>query len=273
MGRLDAALLVALLPIARGGEEQHTCVRADNYENAQYTVPLHIGSPRQTLHVVPDTGSFEVVLASAECEGCGDHVRYARNNSSTFRSKSPRELVSIKYGQGDVQAEVAYDRIQFGSLVAAQQSLLLMQNNQLKDYADAAYDGVMGLGVSSTLRAQDSDRAISASFGANTIGICFGQQDGEPGRVDLGTLPEVERPDFVQLPLRGTSHWAVALDSMAVAGGGGALTGCEHGCTAIIDSGTSLLAVPSTMLAQILAQIGSVEPDCSNVRPPCRTRL
>jgi len=259
------AFAVALLPLATGAERHHTCVRAENFGNAQYTVPLHIGSPWQTLHVVPDTGSFEVVLASAECKGCGHHIRYARGNSSTFRSRSPRKDVYIKYGQGEVRAELAYDRTQFGSLVAEQQSLLLMQDNQLKDYGDAAYDGVMGLGVPSRPRPDDSDAAISASLGASTIGICFGQQDGEPGRVDLGMLPEGERPDFVQLPLRGTSHWAVKLDSMSVAGGDAPLSGCEHGCTAIVDSGTSLLAVPSAMLEQILTQIGDVQPDCSNI--------
>ena len=53
-----------------------TCVEAHNFLNAQYTVPVNVGTPAQTLHVVADTGSFEGVFASAECVGCGKHLRF-----------------------------------------------------------------------------------------------------------------------------------------------------------------------------------------------------
>ena len=65
-------------------QAQSTCIAADNYLNAQYTVKLQVGTPKQELHVVPDTGSFEVVLSSKECTGCGGHRKFDREASTTF---------------------------------------------------------------------------------------------------------------------------------------------------------------------------------------------
>ena len=236
---------------------QHTCVEAKNFVNAQYTVELQLGTPPQTLSVVPDTGSYEVVVSSSECDGCGAHSRFNRDQSSSFRAKDPAEQIVTLYGQGRVDSEAVYDRVRIGSLESPSQSVLLMEHNELENYDDAAYDGIMGLGVSPLARPQDlADPSVLSALDVPSVAICFGQHDGEPGRVELGASAQPPL-DFVELPIVDDRHWAVDLQGLSVTGTQAAgaepvsVSGCEGGCSAIVDSGTSLIAVPSSMLDEL----------------------
>ena len=246
-----------------------SCTTAKNFLNAQYTLPLHVGTPPQELWVVPDTGSFELVLSSAECKGCGHHRRYHRNMSSTYAPKTPTEPVVIQYGQGKVESEAVYDTASIDSLVSSRQSILLMQHNGLKDYNDAVYDGVMGLGINSLARTADTDMTFMANTNTKIVSLCYGQHDQEPGRIQFGERPADDPLNFTQLPLLGDSHWAVSLQGIRLSGGAAnkttTLSECRGAgnCNAIIDSGTSLIAVPSTIHQQLLDLIGEVKPDCS----------
>ena len=55
--RPPLAILAALFAEASGNP--FTCVQADNFLNAQYTVPVGVGTPEQYLSCVMDSGSFE----------------------------------------------------------------------------------------------------------------------------------------------------------------------------------------------------------------------
>ena len=253
-----------LVASARAQAGARTCVEADNFLNAQYTIKAHVGTPPQELNVVADTGSFEAVFASSECTGCGNHQRFNRGESHSFRAKNPAEKITTLYGQGKVVSEAVYDRLQVGSLVAESQSLLLMQENELRDYADASYDGVMGLGVPAVARTQDpDDMSLMSGLNVSELSVCFGQRDGEKGRIELGPRPANETLEFVELPLLCEQHWGVRLDNISI--GGQLVRGCENGCNAIIDSGTSLIAAPSEMLPSILEMIGDVDPSCADI--------
>lgn len=263
MARL-AGWLAALASLGGAAASGHACLEADNFLNAQYTVKIQVGTPPQDMHVVADTGSFEGVFASAECTGCGNHLRFDRGASQSFQAKSPAEKITTLYGQGKVVSEAVYDRVQVGELVAEQQSVLLMQQNELRDYSDAAYDGVMGLGVPSVARSQDpTDLSLMSNLNVSTVSLCFGQLDGDKGRIELGARPANDTIEFVELPLLGDQHWGVRLDGISV--GGNQVKGCEAGCNAIIDSGTSLIAAPSEMLPSILEMIGDVDPNCEGI--------
>ena len=92
MGPLRLLSAAAWLAAAAGGagggparEDAPQCATMTNYLNAQYTVDVGIGTPPQFLEVVPDTGSFELVVSSDECKGCGArHRRYRRLASNSF---------------------------------------------------------------------------------------------------------------------------------------------------------------------------------------------
>ena len=276
---MRTAVLVVLVAAALASAAEQHCVTAKNFLNAQYTVPIQIGTPSQTLQVVADTGSYELLLAAEGCVGCDGHVLFRPNRSTTFQATSPEEEVTTTYGQGQVVSQVAHDTISLAGLSAKRQSLLLMKDNQLRNYNDASYDGVMGFGVPNALRSQDpSDKTVLTNLGADTLSVCFGQNANDPGRLDLGQTSE--SLSFTELPILQGSHWAVDVGAFAVkpaetdtdqlsdpVPSTEQLISCSSSnqCNGIVDSGTSLIAVPSTMLEVILKDIGAVEPDCSNV--------
>jgi len=257
------ALVAATVPGA--GD---TCVLSKNYANAQYTVPVQVGTPTQTLNAVPDTGSFELMMTSTECAGCDGHVQFNSKNSTTFLNLGT--VVDTKFGQGDVSSQVNYDRVQLGSLVAAKQSILLMQSNKLRNFREAAYDAVMGMGRETKARYYSSDLSLMASLHAPVTGVCIGQHDQEAGRLQVGA--EVPGLKYVTLPVVGSTHWGLNIDGVSLAAQPGTgkadvqVPGCgSTGCQAIVDSGTSLMALPKAILSQVLEKIGHIEPDCSNV--------
>ncbi len=202
MGPLRLLSAAAWLAAAAGGagggparEDAPQCAMMTNYLNAQYTVDVGIGTPPQFLEVVPDTGSFELVVSSDECKGCGArHRRYRRLASNSFAAKGGEEVTTM-YGQGPVRSEVVLDRVTLGSIVIPSQSILLMEKNELRGFDEAAYDGVMGLGVPATARTADRDLSLMAHLNASALSICFGQADGEPGRLQVGGRRE-SRPLF-----------------------------------------------------------------------------
>ena len=254
-----------------GAADPYTCVQASNFLNAQYTVPVGVGTPPQEFMCVMDTGSFELMVASSECTGCARHRKFVRSESSTTRPKSPQEYITTVFGQGSVVSEAVYEQAQVGNLSVPAQSVLLMQNNELRDYADASYDGIVGLGVASAAREADSDLSLMAHLGVDDVSICFGQYDGEPGRVEFGSEPGAGGVEYRELPILGDSHWALELSSVAMLAADGRsrtpISGCDEpsSCNAIIDSGTSLVAVPPSILNTILEKIGDIDPNCRGV--------
>ena len=270
---MAAFVAASVLGQASTASSADTCVLSTNFANAQYTVPVKVGTPAQTLNAVPDTGSFELMMTSTECVGCDKHPKFDKSKSTTFVSLGT--VVDTKFGQGDVSSQAHYDRVQLGELSADKQSILLMTSNQLRNFDEAAYDAVMGMGRETKARTYSEDLSLMASLHAPVTGVCVGQHDQEPGRLQVGA--GVPGLSYVSLPVVGTTHWSIAIDGISLssnstsAGGVSVdtntlITGCETtGCQAIVDSGTSLMALPSSILTQVLNKIGHIAPDCSNV--------
>ena len=262
-----AAMLLAPLAAQAAGlreEPPSTCVLADNYMNAQYTVPVQLGTPPQTVRAVPDTGSFELITSAAGCDGCSPHAEYDSSKSSTFTARG--EVVETHFGQGEVVSEAHYDKVRVGGLSVEKQSILLMRTNGLRGFADASYDAVMGLGMQTSARRNDTDLSLMSSLGTSVASVCYGQRDGEKGRLVLGG--GIKGLHYTELPVIGDLHWALRLDGMKI--GDVDAPGCADPphCSAIVDSGTSLIALPSVMIDDILKKIdahGGVKSDCSNI--------
>jgi len=68
---LMLGVAVASAPAQSGSSS--TCLVMSNYANAQYTVQMLLGSPGQSLKMIPDSGSSDLVVPSSQCraiDGC-----------------------------------------------------------------------------------------------------------------------------------------------------------------------------------------------------------
>jgi len=301
-------------------DESSTCVKMDNHWNAQYTLPVMLGTPSQTLQVVPDTGSFSLVLVSTLCtdSACEEHSRFDVNKSSTYTDGQYSEF-TIEYGQGSVLVHHGKDVVRFGSTKRDDISLLLMRRETLEYFGEAAYDGVLGLGHRAT--AESGASALLTEYGVSSFGICLGQADGAAGRLDLSQdIAALSNKYTTTLKVVGQIHWGVALQGISVGGTplyapkdftaasepfkntsastdhDATLRGkqgrnndedglaCgkwedwnEHGeeisgkgCGAIVDSGTSLLTVPSATFDALYEAIGEDALDELAMKDECK---
>ena len=229
-----------------------------NFANAQYTVVAKLGAPeQQQLSVVPDTGSFNLLVASTLCtdRGCQAHRRFDAAHSRSFVASSRDATVTLTYGQGSIVAEAGSDTVRLGALVHENTTLLLMRRQSLAHFEVSSYDGVMGLGKNDA--SPEGNKALLTSLGINSFGVCLGQAEDSSGRLDLGQrIPELEQ-QYTSLPSIGQVHWGLALSSIRA--GGRALPGVcadSQGCAAIIDSGTSLMTLPTAALDVLFEAIG-----------------
>merc|ERR1712185_594114 len=98
------------------------CTQMDNSYNTQYSAEISIGSKEQKLLVIPDTGSFELVIPSTFCNtsSCMVHERFNPYESKTYTPNPPdtAHKEALNYGQGGVVAIVGYDDVHVGSATA-----------------------------------------------------------------------------------------------------------------------------------------------------------
>mmetsp|Transcript_100318 Transcript_100318/g.292469 ORF Transcript_100318/g.292469 Transcript_100318/m.292469 type:complete len:479 (-) Transcript_100318:83-1519(-) len=120
--------------------------------------------------------------------------------------------------------------------------------------------------------------SLLESFGMKTFSHCLGRQPGMPGWMIWNDETREGQPGVVKIPVAGNITWGIKLDALTmeitpsvdtdVSEVTETLVGCEQGCGAIVDTGTSLLGVPTSTyhaIANILQKHVTAN-DCSDLR-------
>ncbi|CBI26025.3 hypothetical protein VitviT2T_006287 [Vitis vinifera] len=245
-----------------------------NYMDAQYYGEIGIGSPPQTFSVVFDTGSSNLWVPSSKCYfsiACYFHARYRAVLSRTY-SKNGRHC-KINYGSGSISGFFSQDHVQIGEIVIKNQVFTEATKEGLFAFSLAQFDGILGLGfqnasvgkippiwynmvqqslVSMEIVSFWLNRDPKAKIGGEVI---FG---GVDWRHFMG--------DHTFVPITRKDYWQIEVGDILIAGSS---TGfCEGGCAAIVDTGTSMIAGPTTVVTQINHAIGAegiVSFNCKNV--------
>ncbi|PYI01221.1 acid protease [Aspergillus sclerotiicarbonarius CBS 121057] len=121
----------------------------------QWYSTIQVGTPPQSLMVMYDTGSTELVLPSKDCIDCGNHTLFDPNKSRSF-SRVPDVNLVGEYSTGAttvplsesevVNCTVNSDTVRLGGLTASDQWILLCTQFP-SVFKDLPMDGIMGLGV------------------------------------------------------------------------------------------------------------------------------
>jgi hypothetical protein len=237
-----------------------SCTLFTNNYNTEYTIDIEVGTPGQKMRVVPDSGSNDLLLDSTYCSDCGGHHNvYDAEKSTTFAGITGEKYLS--YGQGMVDCEVTDDVVKCGTSSAQSVPLMLMTLNALDGFDQSPYDGVMGFGRQQL--DDDNEATALKAMGYDEFAICFGNEDGAKGRLQLGGA--ITDGAVTSMPAEGVNYWGLYMTSLKVDGEEMASNTCSPHCAAIVDSGTSLITLPENLLDSVMYKIGDVEPDCSNV--------
>lgn len=285
-----------------------SCVALENH-GTHSTVKLRVGSPiaddtAQVFNVVPDTGSDFTIVPSCLCKSSGhcleeDNCFTGTNRSATFKLKkfskdgSPSydgiirsdDIISdiqITFGSGPIEAVIATDFVQVGSVRALMnESLLLMVDNHLHI---GSFEGILGLGLpappaSAPLASGNASDASSMPTGfletANIshFSICFNDAmngTSQDGALRLGpSMPA----DAIMLGSIGTVHWGLDFRGISVGSATAEVAFCgasdKHGpnqktaCGIIPDSGSTLMMGDKKHLVKLFDQLCDQWDRCS----------
>jgi len=243
-----------------------------NSDLVEYFGEVAIGTPPQHFKVVFDTGSGILWVPSDLCDGeaCRDHSRLEEKKDTTIKKDSG--YVHIKYGTGNMRGRRATDVVNVAGVEVGKQDFLLSTNEHGTVFRNGRFDGVMGLGreaLASILRKGDEGRGTPFYINAvnNNIlakprfSIFVSKTMGKPGAVVLGGVnPKLYKDKIEMHKGQSDAYWMVKMGAFKV----GDKTIDTHGARGIVDSGTSLLVGPSSIINEFLPLV-KVDADCGNM--------
>ncbi|KAG6478138.1 hypothetical protein ZIOFF_061570 [Zingiber officinale] len=256
------------------GPDSGNIVSLKNYMNAQYFGEIGIGSPSQNFTVIFDTGSSNLWVPSAKCYfsvACYFHPKYKSSQSSTYRKDG--KSASIHYGSGSISGFFSQDHVTVGDIVIMDQAFIEATKEPSTTFLMAKFDGILGLGfqeISVDNAAPLWYNIVNQSLVKEPIFSFWFNRDateGVGGEVVFGgTDRRHYKGEHAYVPITQKGYWQFDMEDVLL---GGQTTGfCSGGCSAIVDSGTSLIAGPTTVITQINQKIGAdgvVNQQCKTV--------
>ncbi|CAL9198216.1 unnamed protein product [Musa hybrid cultivar] len=257
-----------------GNGEDTDIVSLKNYMNAQYFGEIGIGSPAQKFTVIFDTGSSNLWVPSSKCYfsvACFLHSRYKSTRSSTYQKNG--KSAAIHYGSGSISGFFSQDHVTTGDLVVKYQDFIEATREPSVTFVVAKFDGILGLGFKEI----SVGNAVPVWYNMIKQGLVkepvfsfwFNRNadEGEGGEIVFGGVdPNHYKGEHIYVPVTQKGYWQFDMGDVHI---DGQSTGfCAGGCAAIADSGTSLIAGPMTVIAEINQKIGAsgvVSQECKAV--------
>ncbi|KAK3404482.1 hypothetical protein EUGRSUZ_K00787 [Eucalyptus grandis] len=257
-----------------GDSEDIDIVSLKNYMDAQYFGEIGIGTPSQKFTVIFDTGSSNLWVPSSKCYlsvACYFHSKFKSSDSSTYKKNG--KSAEIHYGTGAISGFFSQDHVKVGDLVVKGQEFIEATREPSITFLAAKFDGILGLGFKEISVGDATpvwynmvnqglikEPVFSFWLNRNTEGE-------EGGEIVFGGADSSHyKGEHTYVPVTQKGYWQFKMADVLI---GNETTGfCASGCSAIADSGTSLLAGPTTVITQINHAIGAsgvVSQECKTI--------
>jgi len=239
-----------------------------------YFGQISLGKPLQNFSVVFDTGSGNLIVPGSHCTSaaCRSHKAYHLGASSTGRrttcsehSENPEDFLTITFGTGEISGECVEDRTCFGDICTVGKFLASATESR-HPFTSFSFDGVLGLalpGMAQGLSFSLLHRLHEADLLHHPVFAVFlSEQETETSEITFGdVLPQHMASELMWVNVSsGPGYWEIEIEDFTL--GVEKLNVCK-GCRVAMDTGTSQLAGPSSMIAE-LRRLLNVKSDCSN---------
>jgi hypothetical protein len=226
----------------------------NDYMNAQYYGEVMVGTPGQKEMVIFDTGSANLWVPNKK-PWLSSHNLYDHSKSSTYK-KNGTEF-KIQYGSGPVSGVFSADDVTIGSMKLPSYTFAEVDKTSGLGigYRLGKFDGILGLGWDSISQGgvPTPMKALVSSGQLAQPVFAFFLGDNSPGELLFGGVDEKHYSgSFSFVPLSAETYWQVALDGVKL--GGDSMSSTK---SAIVDSGTSLLAGPTAEVKKIAEKMGA----------------
>lgn len=250
-----------------GAQEANSAVKGGheapltNYLNAQYFTEVTLGTPPQLFKVILDTGSSNLWVPLKDCGSlaCFLHQKYDHDELSLYKKNG--SAFEIQYGLGAMEGYVSQDTLQIGDLVIPEQDFAEATSEPGLAFAFGKFDGILGLAydtisvnkiVPPVYNAINRGLLDDAQFGFYLGDTNKDENDG--GLATFGGYDKLKIEGKVTwLPVRRKAYWEVSFEGIGLGDEFAEL----HDTGAAIDTGTSLITLPSSLAEIINAKIGA----------------
>jgi saccharopepsin len=221
---------------------------------------ITIGTPPQTFKVVLDTGSSNLWVPSTECGSiaCYLHTKYDSSSSSTYKKNGT--AFEIRYGSGSLSGFVSEDVMTIGDLKIKDQIFAEATEEPGLAFAFGRFDGILGLGfdtISVNKIPPPFYNAVEQGLLDDSVfAFYLGNADDEGDESEAifgGVNKDHYTGKVTEIPLRRKAYWEVDLDAISF----GDSTAELDNTGVILDTGTSLIALPSTLAELLNKEIGA----------------
>ncbi|CBY30450.1 unnamed protein product [Oikopleura dioica] len=251
-----------------------------NYMDAQYYGTIHIGTPPQEFSVIFDTGSSNLWVPSTKCKftnvACFLHRKYDSQSSTSW--KADGQEFAIQYGSGSLSGFCSTDAVEVAGVWVQDQKFAEAVEEPGITFVAAKFDGIMGLGypsiavnkITPPVNNMIEQGLLSDGMFSFFLNRTANAEDG--GELTIGGVDNSRfTGDFSWNEVTRQAYWQIKMDNFEVQGKGvSACGGNENGCQVIVDSGTSLLAVPKNLAEEINHAIGAFQFANGEWIVPCR---
>jgi saccharopepsin len=233
-------------------------VPLSNFMNAQYFTEISIGNPPQTFKVILDTGSSNLWVPSVKCTSiaCFLHTKYDATASSTYKANGSD--FSIHYGSGSMEGFVSNDLLSIGDITIKGQDFAEAVKEPGLAFAFGKFDGILGLGYDTI----SVNHIIPPFYNMIKQGLVdspvfsfrLGSSEQDGGEAVFGGIDEsAYKGKITYVPVRRRAYWEVELEKVSF--GEEVLELEDTG--AAIDTGTSLIVLPTDIAEMLNTQIGA----------------
>ncbi|CAJ0582491.1 unnamed protein product, partial [Mesorhabditis spiculigera] len=252
-----------------------------DYDDFEYVGNVTIGTPQQNFVAVLDTGSSNFWVPATNCDSsCSGKSKYDSGKSSTFVKNG--KSWSIQYGSGDARGTLAQDTMTFGGIgenqLAIPKTVFGMATHISDDFAQDPTDGILGLAFQSLA----VDNVVPPLQNAYSQGILDqplfsvylmhrGATEGQAGGIfTYGAIDSTNCDASVTWEkLTSATYWQFRVTKFQV----GSYSQTKN-YDVISDTGTSLLAGPSSVIAAMAKAIGATYDDWDGIYTlPCNSNL
>ncbi|NXG98818.1 PEPA protein, partial [Loxia leucoptera] len=231
----------------------------ENYMDDEYFGTISIGTPPQEFTVVFDTGSSNLWVPSVFCSSpaCRNHNRFNPTESSTFLSTN--ETLFIAYGTGSMTGVLGYDTVNVAGISVRNQIFGLAETEPGDFFYYSPFDGILGLAfpsiASSGATPVFDNMMMENLVDSHLFSVYLSRDDKGGSFVLFGAIdPYYTTKGISWIPLSAETYWQITMESVSVSG---TPVACSSGCQAIVDTGTSLLAVPMRAFRTLMKHLGA----------------
>ncbi|KAF9534288.1 aspartic peptidase domain-containing protein [Crepidotus variabilis] len=229
-----------------------------NFMNAQYYTEISLGTPAQNFKVILDTGSSNLWVPSAKCTSiaCFLHAKYDSSSSSTHKPNGTE--FSIRYGSGSMEGFVSNDHLTIGDLTLKSQDFAEATKEPGLAFAFGKFDGILGLAYDTIA----VNKIVPPFYSMIDQGLLdqpvfsfrLGSSEDDGGEAIFGGIDSNAFKGKIEyVPVRRKAYWEVELEKVSF----GDETLELENTGAAIDTGTSLIVVPTDLAEMLNTQIGA----------------